>query len=273
MNLTAGVGYLKSQRFYVDLGFMRDGIKKIVYPKVASLEGDVRQLIEDLLINNKEVVADAYKPNGSSKKFDRSLTFTKEESLGSIEPLFQEPEFTRTKSNPVMVEPTSWKDYALTTEQNKNTKLERELAELRTENKDLDNKVREFEKEMIKKDHEIDKLTGSVEQKTGLAGFATTITNSPEAMNIISGLAAKILNVPAAPTTQTPAVQLEDSTTERYIANIKAWLYKQSDERQEKFYALVYNVCKSKDIENLIDQLLNVTENATRSEPEAGSEE
>ena len=94
------------------------------------------------------------------------------------------------------MESQSWKDYALKTEQQKVTTLERELAETKAENKDLDRKVREFEKEMIKKDHELEKALNAAERKGGLGGVVDSVSQNPVLVNALLG---RLLGTPMQP--------------------------------------------------------------------------
>jgi hypothetical protein len=122
--------------------------------------------------------------------------------------------------------------------------------------------VRDFEKEMIKKDHEVEKLTQAIENKSGLNGFVEKAAESPHVMTLLAGMASRMMGIPMDQLHGQPAVsgspELTQAQTEQYLANIRSWLYKQPDDLQEVFYQLVYHLTNVKDVKGTALQLINV---------------
>lgn len=269
------LAYISGYRRSVDICYtLPDGRKEKLYRKLDGSNSEaIKATIDELKARGiKNIIVDVYKPNGTAKVFDRSFTINnttnprpvskpiQSNAMGSL-PLFETPNIHK----PIPME--SWKDYALQTEREKVAKLEAENAKLKTENKSLDDKVRDFEKEMIRKDHEVQNLSRTVESKSGLNGFVEKASENPMVMNMLAGLATRMLGLPDAAQPALPeragSPELLNPKSEQYIANIKTWLYKQPDEMQDTFYHLVYEVTNSKDVAGTCYKLINLLQNGT----------
>ena len=270
--------YTSTNRRRVSVGYkLPDGKIVRLYRK---LNGDNREAIEQAIDDVKaqgvkEIVIEAYRPNGSAEVICKTFTLPNNNSspkstLGNVASpmLFDSPEpaprASTYRSQPQNSKPMdSWKDYALKTEQEKVGKLEAENRRLLAENKTLDGKVRDFEKEMIKKDHEVEKLAQSVESKSGLSGFVDKAADNPMMMNMLAGLASRMMGIPMdQPMNGQPALnnspELTNAHTEQYLANIRAWLYKQPEDLQEAFYQVVYHLTNARDVKSAALHLVNV---------------
>ncbi|MBS1981691.1 MAG: TMF family protein [Bacteroidetes bacterium] len=273
--------YTSTNRRRVSVGYrLPDGKTMRLYRKIDGNDRDaIQQAIDDVKAQGvKEVIVEAYRPNGSAEVICKTFTIPNNgtapnTTLGNVvQPkLFDSderenltPSFrTQSKISKPMERPfDSWKDYALKTEQEKTSKLENENRRLLAENKTLDTKVREFEKEMIKKDHEVEKLTQSVENKSGLNGFVERAAESPQVMTLLAGMASRMMGIPMDQTMGQPQIngspELTNPQTEQYLVNIRAWLYKQPEDVQEIFYQLVYHLTNSSDVKAASMRLINV---------------
>ncbi len=270
--------YVSGGRRSADICYLLgDGEKEKLFRKM-----DNREAIERAIDGLKDrgiqtIVVDVYKPNGTARVFDRSFTLhTEDEKRRSSKPLYGapapslQPFESAPKATPITQQPNmeSWKDYALQTERDKVAKLEAENASLKTENKSLDEKVRDFEKEMIRKDHEVENLSKTVESKTGLNGFVDKASENPAIMNMLTGLASRMLGLPAEAMLGQSALsqgspELLNPKTDQYIANIRAWLYKQPEDLQDHFYQLVYELTNAPHVALTLEKLLNLVKNGT----------
>jgi hypothetical protein len=269
--------YTSTNRRRVSVGYkLPDGQVQRLYSKI---DGDnietIRQAIDDVKARGvKEVLVEVYRPNGSAEAICKTFTLPNNDSasrttLGNVAApkLIDSPEpaprVSTYRPQPQISKPMdSWKDYALKTEQEKVNKLESENRRLVVENKTLDNKVREFEKEMIKKDHEVEKLSHSIENKSGLSGFVDKAAESPHVMTLLAGMASRMMGIPMEQMNGQPQVngspELSNPQTEQYLANIRTWLYKQPEDLQEAFYQLVYHLTNSTDVKAASVRLINV---------------
>ena len=276
--------YISGNRKVVDISYeLPDGKKTKVHRKMEGNNGEgIKQAVQDLKDRGvKTIVLDVYRPNGSAKMFDRSFTIKNEvedklapinsnQNFGSL-PLFQSPP-KQSLRKPIETKPMeSWKDYALQTERDKVAKLEAETAKLKTENKILDTKVRDFEKEMIRKEHEVQSLAKSVESKSGLNGFVDKAVENPAMMNMLAGIASRLMGIPGEPMNGGQPMLLQpgesqehsNSKVDQYITNIKTWLYKQPEQVQDHFYELVYQLTNSKDVTGAMQKFTNLLRKPT----------
>lgn len=266
--------YTSTNRRRVSIGYkLPDGKVERLFSKI---EGDddqaIREAIDEVKSRGvKEILVEVYRPNGSTEVICRTFTIPNNgqltATLGNIDQprTIQSSTHSYQSQNPKRVNTNSndsWKDYALKTEQEKVSRLESEYRRLVAENKTLDNKVRDFEKEMIKKDHEVEKLTQAIENKSGLNGFVEKAAESPHVMTLLAGMASRMMGIPMDQLHGQPAVsgspELTQARTEQYLANIRSWLYKQPDDLQEVFYHLVYHLTNAKDVKGAALQLTNV---------------
>jgi len=267
------LAYISGYKRSVDLCYrLPDGRKEKAYRKLDGSQIEaVKAAIDELKGRGVgSIVVDVYKPNGTAKVFDRSFTITNTAQRPAIKPVSNEPMgalplFETPKiQKPVQME--SWKDYALQTEREKVAKLEAENAKLKTENKSLDDKVRDFEKEMIRKDHEVQNLSRTVESKSGLNGFVEKASENPMVMNMLAGLASRMMGLSVEQTAlpqHAGSPELLNAKSEQYVANIKTWLYKQPDDTQDTFYHLVYEVTNASDVVGTCYKLINLLQNGT----------
>lgn len=276
--------YIGANRRKVTVGYELDGELVRVHRKIDGTNQEaIQNAIDELRQRGvSKIVLEVFRPNGNSmilnKKFELpgnsnpAPAKLKTETLGSAPPtLFplppaKEKAVTKTTQSPQSksMESTSWKDYALTNEKEKVAKLEAEVRRLSSENKTLDTKVREFEKEMIKKDFELEKMQGQVESKSGLAGTFERIAESPKAVEVLSGIAARIFGMPETAPQQSLSAAPESTgnpETDQYIANIRAWLVKQPIELQQQFYQLVYEITNSQSVSENILRFTNLLQN------------
>ncbi|HEY8936699.1 MAG TPA: hypothetical protein VIM65_15830 [Cyclobacteriaceae bacterium] len=281
--------YIGENRRRATIGYELDGKMIRLFRK---LDGADRQAVEDAIqhVRNKgvdKVVIEVYRPNGNAmvlaKKFylpnGKDLKEKSDKSLGNPT-LFDLPmtndssrmtnDFVKAAKNKpqptksMESNTTSWKDYALKSEQEKVAKLEAEVKRLSIKNESLDSKVREFEKEMIKKDHEIEKFQGQVESKSGLSGFVEKASENPAMMNFLAGIGSRLFGMPEvgshaalnAPASMNPQ-------TEQYITNISTWLQKQPMELQDQFYQLVHAITNTSNVSENISKLINLINNGT----------
>ena len=164
-----------------------------------------------------------------------------------------------------------WRDYALKTENEKVSKLEAEVKRLTIKSESLDSRVRDFEKEMIKKDHELEKAQAQLTNKSALQGVAEQAMNNPQAMTILSGLASRILGLPdpQQPQLQQGALQgTGNAETDEFLANIGKWMVGQPIELQHQFYALIVELTKTKEgdptaVSSRIINIINFLKNGT----------
>jgi hypothetical protein len=277
--------YASINRRRVSIGYKTpDGKLQRMFSKIDGTDGEaIRDAIAEVSRHGvKEILVEVYHPNGSALIIGRTFSIPNNDqlksTLGNVDQFnstLGNIDQTRTiqssprpysPSNSTRVNTTSsndsWKDYALKTEQEKVSRLESEYRRLVAENKTLDNKVRDFEKEMIKKDHEVEKLTQAIENKSGLNGFVEKAAESPHVMTLLAGMASRMMGIPMDQLHGQPAVsgspELTQAQTEQYLANIRSWLYKQPDDLQEVFYQLVYHLTNVKDVKGTALQLINV---------------
>lgn len=270
-------------RHRVSVGFkLPDGKIVRIHRKIM---GDDRQRIAGAIDEvkakgAKEIAVEIYRPNGSaevlSKLFIIEVNQATPNALGSIpnDPpnLFSNPgaivapylpPVKPTKPQPpkpmaMATEPQSWKDYALQTEQGKVAELKAELEKYKLKAEDLDHKVREFEKTMIQKDFEIQKLNALAEGKNGLNGVVDKITSSPPAMQTVANIINKLMGMPSMNQLPAGSPELEDSKPDQYVANIKNWIFKQPEPIQDKFYELVFQLTNMKDVPGTMEKILNL---------------
>jgi hypothetical protein len=277
--------YASTNRRRVSVGYkLPDGTVERLYSKIEGSDQEaVRQAIDDAKRRGvREILVDVYRPNGTSEKICKSFTVpndnsfdnSSQQTLNNISIGLDTPAPALTKttyrpqpqnSRPVNHQSEkrdSWKDYALKNEQEKVGKLESENRRLIAENKTLDNKVRDFEKEMIKKDHEVEKLAQAIENKSGLNGFVDKAAESPHVMTLLAGMASRMMGIPMEqlPGQQTVngSPELTSAQTEQYLANIRTWLYKQPEDVQEAFYQLIYHLTNSNDVKGAALRLTSV---------------
>ncbi len=264
--------YIGNNRRRVSVGYKLPNGQVIRVAR--KIDGDNQEAIMEAIMQVKDmgandVIVEIYRPNGTAEVIAKIFTLpastiamphgkinNKVGTMGSLfsdqmpKPQYPRPSSHQSQPNKPM---DSWKDYALKTEQDKVTNLETENTWLKTENKTLDNKVREFEKEMIKKDHEVEKMSQAVESKTGLNGITDRVLNNDRAMDMLAGLASRMMGLPvegvaAQGQLNAPASGSGNPTTEQYLANIRTWLYKQSAPLQEAFYNLVHELTNQPDV-------------------------
>ncbi len=273
------LSYVSGYRRSADVCYrLPDGRKEKLYRK---LDGSDREAIQGAVNELKDrgvktIIVDVYKPNGTSKVFDRSFTISNARQVNR-------PSRSKPLSGPTpqrgtlqhvetplpmtsKIQPMeNWKDYALQTEREKVAKLEAENLRLKAENKTLDEKVRDFEKEMIRKEHDLQNLSKTVESKSGLNGFVDKATESPAIMNMLTGLASRMLGLPPEP--NAPVLQgspeLINPKADQYLTNIRTWLLKQPEDLQDNFYSLVFELTNAKDVSSTIQKLLNLFRNGT----------
>jgi hypothetical protein len=241
---------------------LHDGSKAKVCRKLSDVAA-IKSAIEDLKSRGiQKIVIDVFRPNGTGKVFDRSFTIQNDVSKDPE----QRPSTSYNNHQPIQQQKPmeSWKDYALQTEREKVSKLETEVAKLRTENKSLDGKVRDFEKEMIRKEHDLENLNRTVESKSGLSGLIEKASENPAMLTMLSGLAGRLLGLPPEGSQALlGSPELMNAKTEQYINNVRAWLYKQPDAIQDNFYILLFEITNSKDVAITIQRLINLVKNGT----------
>jgi hypothetical protein len=136
---------------------------------------------------------------------------------------------------------TSWETYALQQEQIKVADLKTEVERLKTENKTLDTKVREFEKEEIRKQNELEKMTEQATSKSGLGSVVKGIAEDPESKKLIietvGAIAAAFRGDPAP--ALGAAASTGNPTIDAYLDGIAKWLLKQPEALQEQFMGMV----------------------------------
>ncbi len=263
------LAYIQSNRKRVTVGYeLPDGKIQREFRKIIGTDTEaITQAIDQVkAMGVKEVILEVFRPNGTAEVLCKTFRVPNDGKINPapIKPIGNLPLFAdepqKNQASPRVSKPIQsnqstnrssssmdWRDYALKTEQEKVSKLEAELRRVSVQKETLDKQVRDFEKEMIKKDHEIEKLSGQVENKSGLAGFAETVSKSPEAMNVLSTMAARLLGVEQ-PQQQLPAASLQGTgnpTTDQYLANIAGWLVKQPEALQEQFYAMIVELTKA----------------------------
>lgn len=268
-------------RRLVTIGYKQpDGNIKRIFRK---MNGHNREAIEGALSEIKrrghaEVVAELYRPNGSTEVVARTVVIPadqiedKPETMGSTPTLFdnykpapKQATFKTPQPEPTMTQ--DWKDYALKTELEKVKKLSDELRRVTEERNALDTKVREFEKEMIKKDHELEKAVTASQDKGTLSGVVKDIAATKESREFALGaivtfvktLKGEPVDIMAAPGGAIGAIpEGSNPQTEQYVANIRKWLVKQSPELQEQFYGLVYALTNQGDVPRAIIHITNL---------------
>lgn len=249
------------------------------------MNGHSREAIEGALSEIKtrghaEVVAELYRPNGSTEVVARTVVIPADQiedkpaTMGSTPTLFDNykpaPKQATFKTPAPQPEPAmnqDWKDYALKTELEKVKKLSDELRRVTEERNALDSKVREFEKEMIKKDHELEKAVTAAEGKGTLSGVIKDISSTKESREFALGaivtaiktLKGEPVDLMAAPGGAIGAIpEGSNPQTEQYVANIRKWLAKQSPELQQQFYDLVYALTNQGDVPRAIIHITNL---------------
>jgi hypothetical protein len=277
--MTDLLNFANRDRRKVTLGYKLNNGKIVrVYRKLDGHDAEsIKKNIEQLFEHGcNEVLAEVYRPNGSAYKLTRTFILQKNgevRSLGNLPkpatdlfeketPPIKTPSPTPTKTNTTM---NDWKEYALAEEKNKVSKLENEVRRLLNENKSLDDQVRQFEKDMIIKNFELEKLTTQVSSKSGLSGIVEKISESDKAIDVLAGIAGRLFNIDTQNQTQAlPQNQQEyQPKTQQYIQNIGAWLNKQPEELQDQFYRMIYLTTNDKEVSATILKLINILENGT----------
>jgi hypothetical protein len=276
--MTELLNYANKDRRKVTLGYNHENGKILrVYRKLDGHDSEtLKKYIEQLFEQGcNEVLAEVYRPNGSAYKLSRTFILQKNgevKTLGNLpkpapelfdkpKPKTQDAPNPSTKTNTNM---NDWKDYALATEKNRVTKLEEEVRRLLHDNKTLDEQVRQFEKDMIKKDYELEKMTMQANSKSGLGGLVEKISENDKAIDVLAGIAGRLFNINQPNQTQAlPDGQDVNPQTQEYINQIAAWLKKNPIELQTQFYRMVYLVTNSKEVSANILQVINLLENGT----------
>lgn len=267
--------YIGSSFRRVTVGFRdsESGKTRRLYRK---LDGANHQLITDAVNKVRQhghepVVLEVYRPNGSAEILCKVFLIARDGSVQSTS-VDRTSTASERKNSQVMATTTqqtksmetSWKDYALKTEQEKVSKLEAELRRVNAENRTLDHKVREFEKEMIKKDHELEKKEAAITTRSSLEGVIERVSSNQNMMNLFAGVASRVLGMP--PASESALRQEgEPSTTQQYIQNIGQWLSRQPTDAQEAFYQMVFHLTNQKDIRSAAMHLTNVLKGAPMS--------
>jgi hypothetical protein len=279
------LAYIGNNRRRVTVGYkLPDGKVIRAHRKIDGQDRtSIEQAIEDVKATGvNEVLIEVYRPNGTAEVICKTFTLpntgtVSAKPLGAAPTLFGDQEPTGRKPlvkqivqrNPLPqnnrpMETQSWKDYALKTEQDKVSKLEAEVKRLTIENKSYDTRIRDFEKEMIKKDHELEKLQVQITSKSGLGGFLERAAENPQMANVLSGIASRLLGLPENSQASLNASNASANPhTEQFVANIRAWMEKQPMELQEQFYQLVYEVTNTPTPSETILQLINLIKNGT----------
>lgn len=275
--MTDLLNFANRDRRKVTLGYkLANGKIVRVYRKIdghdaETIKTNIEQLFEQGCL---EVLAEVYRPNGSAYKLTRTFIVQKNggvKSLGNL-PKPAPEFFDKTKTPTQTPTPTKtnnnmndWKDYALAQEKSRVQKLEEEVRRLLNDNRSLDTQVRQFEKDMIKKDFELEKLSSQLNSKSALGGIVDKISESDKAIDVLAGIAGRLFNIE----TQNQGQALPESQqnyqpkTQQYIQNIGTWLNKQPEELQDQFYRMIYLTTNDKEVSATILKLINILENGT----------
>ncbi|MCZ8020226.1 MAG: hypothetical protein O9302_03345 [Cyclobacteriaceae bacterium] len=275
--MTDLLNFANRDRRKVTLGYkLANGKIVRVYRKIdghdaETIKTNIEQLFEQGCL---EVLAEVYRPNGSAYKLTRTFIVQKNggvKSLGNL-PKPAPEFFDKTKTPTQTPTPTKtnnnmndWKDYALAQEKSRVQKLEEEVRRLLNDNRSLDTQVRQFEKDMIKKDFELEKLSSQLNSKSALGGIVDKISESDKAIDVLAGIAGRLFNIE----TQNQGQALPEGQqnyqpkTQQYIQNIGTWLNKQPEELQDQFYRMIYLTTNDKEVSATILKLINILENGT----------
>ncbi|MFY7917673.1 MAG: hypothetical protein ACOVOF_00005, partial [Chryseotalea sp.] len=205
--MTDLLNFANRDRRKVTLGYkLANGKIVRVYRKIdghdaETIKTNIEQLFEQGCL---EVLAEVYRPNGSAYKLTRTFIVQKNggvKSLGNL-PKPTPELFDKTKTPTQTPTPTKtnnnmndWKDYALAQEKSRVQKLEEEVRRLLNDNRSLDTQVRQFEKDMIKKDFELEKLSSQLNSKSALGGIVDKISESDKAIDVLAGIAGRLFNI------------------------------------------------------------------------------
>lgn len=268
--MTEIFSYLNGRsRRRITVGYRKEnGKMQRIFRKIEGNDHEqISKAVEQIKGMGYKPVLEIYRPNGSAEIQEKTFTIGEDGHLEVSEmPLFKKSDESGQKQQPRMPNPTDnksndWKDYALSQETAKVKKLEQELARVMGERNTLEAKVHEFEKEMIKKDFELEKKEAAIASKSQLGEVVGEVSKNPQAMNLLTGLASRLLGIPI---DQTPGAQQIGTTegsgnpqTDQYVANIKLWLGKQTPELQEAFYNMVFHLTNNANVPSTVNTMIN----------------
>ncbi len=260
----------KRERNYLDIGYMSNGEKRIVYRKYEP-DSNFRKLIIHTFQDYQvpELFIDIYAPNGSSFKFDRSVSIRNE---GNYAPAPQQfaglagampDQFTayiiREKEEKIS------EKAEVIRELKDQQKLDQDtIRELRDKNFELERTVKFQAKEFELQKAE-DNLLRENEKKNSLEGIVEKVTSNEKLMELAGAfMMAKMQPQPSASVMDSSALggfEIDPSIShekKQMIKNIAMWLKEQEDGLVKKVYSVFNHLSMNP---KLIDSTLEILQN------------
>jgi vacuolar-type H+-ATPase subunit E/Vma4 len=265
-SISQAANYLRARgRIFIDVVFTKAGEEIKHISKMVPGE-DLEEKLENIIssFDPDELTIEIYKPNGSSKKFEKRIAISlpqqqmqQSQPKTSIAPKASfQPSSLMGVSHPGSF--SGWEQYALVQEQNKNVKLEAYVQRLESERDALREKRVELERklEVMQKDFEIERIQAEGEYSSGLNG----ILGNEKLVEVFAPLLVNLLsskpgNPPASALGN--SVEFDDESNSGYMGELSRMISSAAPHVQTKYYALSKFLLEHPNGPVILDQIIN----------------